>query len=139
MNWIPVALAALLTAIIAFGAGSIVVHRLEEKQEKALTDQISADGQRCIAAQNITKEANDEIQTDHKRITARAAVSRVQRPATCVPVTGTAKLSADREQHAGQDGLAAQALRNYAAEAEGYRSEVNTCIKFLTEERALKK
>lgn len=125
---------ALLAVVFAVG-GMIGWHERVLREPGMLDEQKKSDNQQCNTDKLITKEANDDLQKDRDAISAKLAALELQHPATCIPVTGKAQLPAGTGQHAGQNGAGVSSdwLREYAAECEGYRSEVTTCIDFVNQ------
>lgn len=130
MNWISFAAGALLVLLIGGLAHIVDVDHIEKKQATALIDQQASDKRVCDSDKAITKESNDALQKDHDAIAARLT-KLMQQPAACVPVSQPAQLCiTGKTGHAKQNGISSSWLRSFAAECEGYRRELNTCIDF---------
>ena len=134
------AAAALAILITGFCVGW---HEKALRVPALLEAQKAEDVNACTQAQQTTKEANDALQKDRDDIAARLASLKLQHPAACVPVACKAHIPARGDEHAGQDGagfgLNTDWLRDYAAEAELYRSQLMVCTTFLDQERAPEK
>ena len=115
-------------------------HERALREVAHLEAQRAADLKQCNDAQTKTKEANDALQKDRDTIASRLASYKLQHPSTCIPVAGAAQLSSNRPEHAGSHGggLSSDWLRDYAAQAELYRSSLIVCVDFLDSERAVK-
>lgn len=135
LSWIQVIAGAAAGAALSWLIGSAYVSHVEKEWAAKVEAQKTADAAQCNNDKQITKEANDALQKDRDTIARRLAALKLQAPAACVPVTGTANLYGGGPEHAGQNGISSDWLREYAAEAETYRSEVITCIKFINQER----
>lgn len=136
LSWIQIGGGAVAAFLLSWLLHTVDVDRLERNFKNDMAKQIAADVLQCNIDKQITREANDALQKDHDIIANRLAALKLQRPKTCVPVTSKAQLSADRPEYAGSYGITSDALREYAADAEGYRSALITCDKFLDAERA---
>lgn len=127
-----------LVALALFAAGSLTGWHERVLREPAMLEaQKTADNKQCNIDKQKTKEINDEIVKDRDAIAARLSALKLQHPMRCVPVTGKTKLPAGGREHAGQNGgsVSSDELRDYAAECEGYRTEVIACTLFLDIER----
>lgn len=104
-----------------------------------LTDQQKTDKKECEAAQQVTKDANDALQKSRDSISSQLDALRLQHPTTCVRITRPADVSGAGGKHAAVDGngLSSDWLRSFAAQCESYRSEMNICADFLTQERQI--
>lgn len=126
--------------LIAFLAGGALGYFYSQDGIPAIKlAQQQADMKECRASQQITKDANDDIQKNSTVIADKLASNELQHPATCVSVAGTADVSANRPKHAGSNGKAINSnwLRAFAAQCETYRSELLVCTKFIADERQL--
>lgn len=135
-------IAFIVTIIVSLGGGGIVGwHERAVRVPAELTAQMNTDQANCEKAQQVTKDANDALQKDHDSIAAKLRSLKLQHNSTVVvPVTSGANLSGRGNQHAGQNGnaLSTDTLRDYAAEAEQYRSQFVVCKGVLDQERAAK-
>lgn len=129
-------IAALLASFAAGGA--LGWHEKEIRVPALLEAQQTADHEACAKVQQLTKDANDALQKDRNDIARKLAAYKLRQRPPVMPVTSAANISAGGPQHAGQNGavITADTLRDYAAEAEQYRSELMVCTKVLDEERA---
>lgn len=134
------AVGALLVSFL--GGGMLGWHERAIRVPEELEAQQTTDQQACAKSQQLTKDANDVLQKDRDTIAARLNALRLQHPPACVRVAKPAVIPASGAEHAGQDGagtgISSDWLREYAAEAEGYRSQVSVCVDFLKKERETK-
>lgn len=135
LKYWQLALGALLSVFIAFGVHKYDSAVAARRQALAVAAQLEADVKTCNADKAITKEANDALQKDRDTIAKRLAALKLQHPASCVPIPGHAIALDSGGEHAGQNGISSDWLRDYAAECEGYRSEVIDLQAFLRKER----
>ena len=139
LNWLSALAGAIPVAIIAWLLHSVDVNHINAKHEAALIAQRVEDQKQCDMDKNLTKEANDALQKDRDTIAARLNSLLMQHPAGCVmPVPHSSQLpSSGKGKHAGQNGgragVSTDWLREFAAECEGYRTEVEACTKFVTD------
>lgn len=145
MNWISFAVGAIVASVFAFLLHTVLMDRLEHKQQVAIITQQAADKKLCDSQKSITKEANDALQKDRDHISDRLNTLLMQHPSACVmPVSSKPKLSGSKSaKHAGSNGasphgISTDWLRGYAAECEGYRTEVMVCKKYFNEVESLK-
>lgn len=141
MSLNPYLILGLLGAYLAtFIAGGVLGwHEKSIRVPSLLDKQQIADQQACASAQAKTQEANDALQKDRDLIAAKLAALKLQHPTTCVPTACSPHVSGSGAGHAGQNGAGINTdwLRDYAAEAESYRSQLVICKQFLDSERAL--
>lgn len=112
-------------------------HERELREPAMLESQRTADAQLCAAAQQKTRQANDQLQKDRDDIAARLAAYSMRSTPACVSVSRKTDLSNRVSGLAGGNGagIAANWLREYAAQAENYRRQLVTCNGFLDQER----
>lgn len=131
-------LGAIGALLVSFAGGGLLGwHERSVRVPEELIEQQNVDAKECQKAQQLTKGANDALQKNRDTIAAQLDAYKLQHPPTCVRVTGTANVPGSRPEHAGSDGEGINSgfLRDYAAKAEEYRSEVNICAGFLQAER----
>jgi hypothetical protein len=132
LNWIPIALGAASAFALSFLLHTVDVDRLEEKQAIALATQKTAMEKSCAEDKAITQGANDALQKNINIISSKLAASKRVHPANCLlaaPIkTDT---SSGGGQHAGQNGISSDWLRDYAAECETYRQQRIVLEKFI--------
>jgi hypothetical protein len=118
-NW---RLIVILSAAVAlFGAGLHVRGLIADKRLESQKNSLIKE---CNQSKHTLMEANDALQSKVSIVSKRLADSK-RLPAVCVRVnSGMANNSADRGEHAGQNGLSTGWLREYAAECETYRIEL---------------
>jgi hypothetical protein len=128
-------IAGLLVAFL--GGIGLGWHERAIRVPAELEAQQTADQKTCSEAQQLTKDANDELQKDRDTIAANLSAYKLRVPASCVRVSSRPKLPSTGTKHAGSNGagLSSDWLRTYAATAETYRSELGVCIDFLHQER----
>lgn len=136
-NWIQFAIGAAAAFGLSFLLHTVDVDRIEATQRSALAAQESQLNAACEARQKITKEANDALQAALNTTATKLAVAKRVHLSHCV-VTTDGKLAgsaANGGQHAGQNGISSDWLRDYAAECENYREEVIVLDNFGKAER----
>lgn len=137
MNYIM--LGVMLFCLIIGAAGGYYFEK--SRIPSKLTDQQTTDKQECEQAQQITKGANDVLQKDRDDIAAQLTTFKLQQPAACLQLAGTTHIpSAGAKPPAANGnraGISTDWLRDYAAQAEQYRTEVGVCKDFLAQERTL--
>ncbi len=123
-NWRGI---ALLTAVLSlFGFGWHSRGQWDESRLKdALSAQVITLQAQCAEEQKLTKGANDALQKSVFDITAKLNTAKRVHHSLCVrPISGVAEHPAGGREHAGQNGISTDWLRDFAAECEQYRSEV---------------
>jgi hypothetical protein len=136
-NW-KVILAVVATAALAYLLHTVAVDRLEAQQRAALTDQATKLQGQCDADKAITKGVSDDYQKKLDVLNDQLAALRVREPARCIAVS-TPVAAAGRHgaagtgKPAGQNGVTAQTLYDFAGEAERYRLQLISCQSFITE------
>lgn len=135
---IIVALGLLLVSFVT--GGLLGWHERAIRVPAQLESQQTIDQQACEKVQQLTKDANNDLQKSRDDIAARLSALKLQHSPTCVRPTGAANLQPGGPKHARPDGtgLSSDWLREYAAEAEQYRREVMVCTGFLAKERQQK-
>lgn len=128
-------LGALLVSCAA--SGWLGWHERAARVPAELTQQQNVDAKECQQAQQLTKGANDALQKNRDAIAAQLDAYKLQHPPTCVRTAGATDNSGSRPEHDADNGASIDTgfLRDYAAKAEEYRSEVNICAGFLQAER----
>lgn len=127
---------AIQAAIIGFIVWHFTVLQDAKSQESALAAQAAELAKRCEIKMKSTKEANDELQKNIGTISAKLDTAKRMHPSVCVPVVSKlAQPSTGGAEHAGQNGIETDWLRDFAAECETYRSEVVILNKFGLDER----
>ena len=117
-------LAALTTAILAYGLHTISMSFAEHGKASALAEQHDLLTKSCNDQQTRTKEANDALQQTAADISSKLASYKRLHPSACVmPGKGKAQPSAGGSGHADGDGISSDWLREYAAQCEAYRQE----------------
>lgn len=128
-------IACTVCAVFGFGIGW---YEKALRVPKLLDEQKLADQKACNVEKETTRRANDTLQTDRDRIAADAARYKRLHPVSCIIPARQPNLRGSGAEHAGGNGAVAGStddFRDYAATCERYRSEVSTCINFLSEER----
>lgn len=104
---------------------TVDIDRIEAKQRIELAEQQAALNKQCDDQKKLTNETNDALQKDRDTIAAKLAASKRLQPTRCVvPTTGVANNTSGGGKHAGSYGVTSDALYEYSAECETYRSEV---------------
>lgn len=125
---------ALSASALSLTAGTAIGWHERSLREPAILEaQKNADIAECNNDKAITKEANDALQKDRDIIARKLASARLQHPMRCVSVSNGAQLPPGGSEHARQDGISPDWLREYAAECEEYRGEIGVCIKFINQ------
>lgn len=138
MNFIATSKYWLLAMVmLSLGAFAMGWHEKALRVPALIEDQKTSDLKACNIDKQITRKANYELQKDRDAIAQRAADYKRLHPMRCVIPANSSDVRAGGDGHAGQDGagLSTDWLRDYAAECNLYRSEVISCINFLSEER----
>lgn len=134
--WQPI-LAAFITAVLAYMLHTGAVSTLKLKQAADLAAQAAEMQKQCDADKALTKGAQDALQKNLDDVNRKLAALKRVRPAKCVPViAGASDAAAFHGEHAGQNGISTDWLRDYAAECESIRQVEQQCDKFLDDERA---
>lgn len=132
--WQPIA-AAIVTALLAWGAHSLDVSWIEARHAKELAAQETALRAECKADKELTKEVSHGYQSKITDLNAKLAALKRVRPSRCVvPIAGdTAGRSpaAGADKPAGQDGTPAESLYDFAGDAEKYRLQLIACQEFI--------
>lgn len=133
ISWLQVSLGAIGAFALSFLLHSVDIDRLEDVHRKELTNQIASDNQACDKDKAILKGTQDELQKSYNAIAARNAELKRMHPSTCVvlPSSGETNPTTGRGEHAGQNGTAADAFRDYAAECETYRTQRSALERFI--------
>lgn len=135
-NWKIFTIAASL--LIGLYAWHIIkVDALKAQQVTDLADQKKTLDDACDHDKQITTGAQNALQDDRDRIAAGLIKYKRLHPNQCVVAISSsgAGITSSRAQHAGSYGVASDALRDFAADCEQYRSEVLTLTTFVREER----
>lgn len=129
----PYAIYTIIGAVLFFAGAGVGWHERVLREPALLESQKEADEAQCKTDKQTTKEANDALQKDRDIIATRLHALELRPSPSCIPVAGKTKLSGGGHEHAGQNGggLSTLWLRQYAAECEGYRTEVITCTNFI--------
>ena len=136
-NW-KVILAVVATVALAYLLHTVDVDRIEAKQRAALVDQATKLQGQCDADKAITMGVSNDYQKKLDVLNDQLAALRVREPNRCITVS-TSVATAGRHgaagagQHAGQNGVTAQTLYDFAGEAERYRLQLISCQQFITE------
>lgn len=128
----------LIAIAVAFAAGGgIGWHERVLREPAMLEAQKTADTKECNIEKQTTRKANDQLQKDRDRVASDLDRYKQLHPMRCIIPTGQPDLRGTGPEHAGGDGagISTDFLRDFAAQCETYRSEVNTCIDFLAAER----
>lgn len=132
-------IALALLAVFLGGVG-LGWHEKAIRVPALLTAQQNVDQQACIQFADETKRSNDALQKDRDDIAGKLAQLKLQHPAACLHVASPANVPSGRPLNARPDGnpdktISTDALRDYAAIAEQYRSGLLVCMEFLQTER----
>ena len=136
-NW-KVILAVIATAALAYMLHTVSVYRLEAQQRAALTDQATKLQGQCDADKAITKGVSDDYQKKLDVLNDQLDALRVREAARCIAVSTPVAASgrhgtAGTAKPAGQNGVTAQTLYDFAGEAERYRIQLISCQLFIME------
>jgi hypothetical protein len=134
-NWKLCAAVAGICFVIGFGFGW---YEKTLRIPALLEEQKTADIEQCNLEKNITRKANDQLQTDRKRVSSDLARYKRMHAVSCVIPSSPSQLQPDRGKHAGGNGAVAgtsDQFREFASRCESYRVELLSCIDFLTVER----
>ncbi len=132
---VAIALGLLLVSFIA--GGFLGWHERSIRVPDQLQGQQVADQVECAKGQQLTEDTNDQLKKSRDDIAAKLAALQLQQPAACVPLPARTGVPNSGDQHARPNGggLSTSWLRQFAAEAEGYRSQLTICTDFLLIER----
>lgn len=129
-------LAGVLVSALAFGLHRLDLYRMDALHREALASQASKLEKQCEADKVLTSEVSNGYQTRLASLADQLARARRVRH-TCVPVAPVTPGGRDAapgiEQPVRPDvGVTADALLDYAAEAERYRLQLLSCQEFIT-------
>ena len=135
-NWKVIG-AVIATVAFVYALHALDVDRIEAKQRSALSDQARLLQSRCEQDKAITKGISDDYQKHLDDLNVELSALRVREPARCIavstPVTASGRHgAAGTGKPAGQDGVTAQTLYDFAGEAERYRLQLISCQEFIT-------
>lgn len=132
LNWFQICIGAVGAFALSFLLHTIDVSFIEASWRHKLDDQKIALEKQCNDDKAITKGTNDDLQKAYDSIAGKLAASKRMQPARCViPASGKAEPPAGGAEHAGQNGISTDWLRDYAAECETYRSQRIGLEKFI--------
>lgn len=132
LSWIQIGGGAVAAFALSFLLHTVDVNRIEVSWQKKLDEQKIELEKKCKDAQEITKRGNDDLQNQYNVIAIKLANARRLQPARCVvPVTSKIVSPASGGEHAGQNGVTADALYEYAADCETYREQRLTLEQFI--------
>lgn len=129
-NWKAIGISVIVIALLAFLHHYDVLAQ-QAATTRALAAQQSADVTACNTDKATTKETNDALQKDRDDIAGKLAAYKLHQPSSCVHVAGHTNLPGTGAGHAAENGISTDWLRDYAAEAEGYRRELISCTGFI--------
>jgi hypothetical protein len=139
-NWRSV-LAVVATAALCYLLHTVDVNQIEEHHRVALAVQIKADGEQCDAEKKVTKDATDALANDRDDLARKLAALKLQRPASCVPISRSSAVLNQKGRPARRDeqGLSTDWLYDYSAsQCSTYWRQLKVCDKFLDDERKVK-
>ncbi len=133
MNWLYSAAGGLSVFVIFLLFHIIDVDRIEDDYKNQLKQQKTQLEKTCADDKATTERGQHELQTRYDDITGKLAAAKRMQPSRCVvpTITGTAHAPAVGPEHAGQNGISSDWLRDYAAECESYRSDRIALEKFI--------
>lgn len=125
MNYIPLAISAIVTAGIAWALHSLDVYRLEDNHRAELSELTGKLKAQCEQDKEITAHASQDYQQKITSLNAQLAKLRL-RPATCIPVSTLQPSSIPNGANsaginARPHGINDSALYEYAGDCEQYR------------------
>lgn len=128
-------LAGVLVSALAFGLHRLDVYRIEALHRQQLANQKAELDAQCAADKALTKEVSRDYQTRLASLADQLARARRVRN-TCVVPTTQPTDGRDAAPGAGEPvrphvGVPADALLDYAAEAERYRLQLLSCQEFI--------
>lgn len=129
---IALCLMALSYIMLSFAVISL---KKELKSVRLERDTISASFNQCKEDKILTHEVSNDLQNKLHRLNRHLAdIKRLRDNPTCMSITvppGQRDAGADRGKLSGQDGIRAEWLYDYAAEAEQYRLQLIGCQDFV--------
>lgn len=137
MNWtgIKITFGIGIAALIVIGLLYIRVLRADLAAMKLERDTAQVTLKNCQDDQKLTQGVSNVYQTKIRSLNRQLAdIKRVRDNPGCTPVantTGGRDASAGTGQPFGQDGIRAEWLLDYAAEAEQYRLQLISCQEFI--------
>lgn len=139
MSWLrllPYGLTALISLGGAYYLHSWDVDRLTHKHELALSAAETAAAQRCAAAQRITTEVSNDLQTRLAVLNNRLADAQRLRRADCIavhPAAAAGGHDAATDDHGlpAPHGVTAGALIDFAGDAERVGLQLDACQSFI--------
>lgn len=124
--YIPAAGAAIITSMIAYGAHSLDVNRIEAKAAKELKDQVTFDINKCESSTKSTRDDNEHYQ---KAIASRDALitELSKRPAKCLYISRATNNTKSGSVQSGQgNGLPDSVLHRFSGFCEADRAGLET-------------
>lgn len=139
-DWLKIAGGAFVGFMLAFGLHEVDMYFVDAAHARDLASLKVELQAECDADKKITQEANYALHKQMDDVARKLAAAKRMRPSRCiVPSSNPAGVIGSGGQHAGQDGISSDWLRDYAAECEIYRQERVTLDKFIADERDLLK
>lgn len=138
MNWATVKIISgiVLLAVLVSGGLYIRVLLADLAAVKLERDTAQATSKACQDDQKLTEGISNDYQTKIRSLNRQlAGLKRVRDNPNCAPVADTASgrdAKAGAGQPSGQNGIRAEWLLDYAAEAEQYRLQLIACQDFIT-------
>lgn len=124
----------LVSLTAAFICGKIVSIYYEGRLQREVAAAIAAEQAACAAAQKITEEANSELAKKYNDTRRKLdAAKRMSAVPKCLLPTHTPNTATDGGEHARQNGISTDWLREYAAECRNYQVERGVLETFIME------
>lgn len=142
LNWIPLAVSAFLTAILALGAHLLyMAYVVEPGHVKALAEQKTALETSCQEAKKITEGVSDAFAKSSTDLADRLDLNLL-RPTTCILVPAPGPAGRDHAAAAATKlsqphGIPAATFYRFAASAEKTRLQLIGCQDFIKKTWAL--
>lgn len=132
--WRPIA-ASIATACLAWVLHSLDVSRIENNNRSALAAQQLALEEKCASDKKLTEESSRDYKIEVDALARKLADVKRVRPNHCImPIAGKASGgdgSATAGKYAGQNGVATDALYDYAGTCERLRIQVSSLQDFI--------
>lgn len=124
-NWIPMAMAAAITAGAAWALHTLDVYRIEDNHQAEIITLTQSLNKKCDEAKKLTEESNGSLHKNYSSVERKRDDAKRVQPSSCIglSVAGKADTKSAGGGHAAENGIETDWLRDYAADCERYRQE----------------